>query len=255
MSVFEAVKKGFGNTFKLKGIILIFFIFNILISFISLPMVNPANAGNPAVIALSIIASIIFFLIFIFLQGGAMGLVRDVIKTGTANLGEFVSYGKKYYSRIFMLLLIYFLIAIAVVLVMALLSTGILLIGDNVFTRSLVAVMVTLVALVIITFLIYPIYSLIVDDVGAIPALKHGIDTSKNNFVKTLGLFIIMLIISLIISLIIGSIAGVATIPLGEKLSRIILAVINSVVQSFIPIIMMVAFMSFYVGSAHGKGN
>jgi hypothetical protein len=248
MGIFEAVKKGFSQTGRLMNLVFVFFIFNTVIGLISLPLANPARAGNPGVVAVSIISSVLFFLIFIFLQGGALGLVKDQIKSGSAGMAQFTTYGKKFYVRILGLLLIYILIAIGVVLVLSLLSAGILLIGDNVVTRSLVAVIVTIAAVSIITLLIYPIYSIVVDEAGSFQALKNGMGIAKKNFVKTLSLFLVLLVISLVISLVIGFIVGLVTVPLPANASQILIALVNAAVQSYIPLVMMIAFMAFYMG-------
>ena len=226
MGILEAVKKGFGQTNKLMNVVLVFFVFNVVVGLISLPLANPARAGNPGIIAVSVISSVIFFLIFIFLQGGALGTVRDMIKTGTGSLAQFPEYGKKYYLRILGLLLLYILIAIGIVLVLSLISAGVLLIGDNVGTRSIVATLVTIAALVAITLLIYPIYAIVVEDIGPFAALKRGITVAKTNFWKTLGLFMLLLVISLLISLVIGFIIGLITVPLGANISQVVIAIL-----------------------------
>ncbi|MBD3426778.1 MAG: hypothetical protein GF409_06065 [Candidatus Omnitrophica bacterium] len=247
MGILEAVKKGFIQTNRLLNVVLVFFIFNAVIGLISLPLANPERAGNPGIVTVSIISSILFFLIFIFLQGGALGLVKDQIKAGSSSMAQFTSYGKRYYLRILGLLLLYVLIAIAVVLVLSLISAGILLLGDNIVTRSIVAAMVTAVAVIVITLLIYPIYSIVVDDMGSLAALKKGVNTAKENFWQTLGLFAVLLVVSLIISLVIGFIVGLVTVPLSPNISQVVIAIVNAAVQSYIPIIMMVAFMSYYM--------
>jgi len=252
MGVMEAVKKGFALSAKLMNVILVFFVFNVVIGLISLPLANPARAGNPGIIAVSIISSILFFLVFIFLQGGALGLVKDQIKTASSSMAQFTDYGKKFYVRILVLLLLYILIAIGIVLVLSLISAGILLLGDNIGTRSIVATLVTVAAIVAITLLIYPIYSIVVDDIGSLAALKKGVATAKSNFWKTLGLFVVLLVISLLISLIIGFIVGLITVPLAVNISQIIIAIVNAAVQSYIPIVMMIAFMSFYMSLVGG---
>ena len=117
MGIVEAVKKGFGDSSKVMKVILVFMIFNVVVGLISLPMTNPENANNPGMIAMSAVASIIFFLIFIFLQGGALGLIRDHIKTGGMNFAQLKEYGFKYYKKILLLLLMYFVIAIGVVFI------------------------------------------------------------------------------------------------------------------------------------------
>lgn len=252
MGVIEAVKKGFSDTGKLLNVVLVFFIFNLVVGLISLPLANPDVAGNPGIVAVSIISSILFFLIFIFLQGGALGLVKDKIKTGAASMAQFTNYGKTFYLRILMLLLLYILIAVGIVLVLSLISAGLLLLGDNVVTRSLVAAVVTIVAIVVITLLVYPIYCIVVDGIGAIAALKKGIITAKQHFWRTLGLFLLVLLISLLISLIIGFIVGLISVPLPLVVSQVLITIVNAAVQSYIPIVMMVAFMSFYLSLATG---
>ena len=252
MGILEAVKKGFAQTSKLMNVVLVFFIFNVVIGLISLPLANPARAGNPGIIAVSIISSILFFLIFIFLQGGALGLIKDRIKTASASMAQFTNYGRKFYVRILTLLLLYILIAIGVVLVLSLISAGILLMGDNVATRSIVAAIVTAAAIIVITLLVYPVYSIVVDDIGALASLKKGIATAKSNFWITLGLFVVMLLVSLVISLIIGFVIGLVTVPLPANISQVLIALVNAAVQSYIPIVMMVAFMSFYMSLTAG---
>ncbi|MDD4956899.1 MAG: hypothetical protein PHH49_02375 [Candidatus Omnitrophica bacterium] len=247
MGIFEAVKKGFVLSQKLLNVVLVFFVFNAIIGLISLPLANPDKADDPGIAVISIITSVIFFLIFIFLQGGALGLVKDEIKTGLTNIGKFVEYGKKYYKSILALLLIYIVLAICVVLLLSLVSAGVLLLGDNGITRSILAAIITVVAIVAITMLIYPIYSVVVDDIGAVAALKKGIGVAKDHFWNTLGLFIVMLIISMVISLLIGFVIGLVTIPMPEGVGAILITLVNAAVQSYMPIIMMISFMSFYM--------
>jgi hypothetical protein len=253
MTIFDAVKKGFVETGKLMNVVLVFLVFNVLVGLISLPLASPEGAADPGIVTVSIISSILFFLVFVFLQGGALGLVKDQIKSASSSMAQFTEYGKKFYLRILGLLGMYILLAIAVVLALSLVSAGILLLGDNMVTRSLVAMLVTVVAIGVITLLLFPIYSIVAEDLGAVAALKKGIDTAKHNFWKTLGLFAIMLVVSLIISLIIGFIVGIISVPLPVQASQILVTLVNAVVQSYIPIVMMVAFMSYYLSITSGQ--
>lgn len=247
MGILEAVKKGFMQSIKLTNVILVFFVFNVIVGLISIPLSNPESATAPGVIAVSLISSLLFLLIFVFLQGGALGLIKDQIKTSSASMAQFTTYGKKFYLRILGMIFLYILIAVGVVLVISLLSAGLLLLGDNIATRSIVATLVTVIAIAVITFLVYPIYSIVVEDIGPIAALKKGVSVAKANFWRTLGLFLILLVISLIISLIIGLIVGLISVPLPLVMSQILIAIVNAAVQSYIPIVMMCAFMSFYL--------
>jgi len=255
MSIIEALKKGFGQTGKLLNVVLVFFVFNVVVGLISLPLANPDRAAEPGIVAISLISSLLFFLIFIFLQGGALGLVKDQLKTAYASMAQFTAYGKKFYLRILVLLLMYILIAIAIVLVLSLVSAGLLLLGDNIATRSIVATIVTVVAIGVITLLVYPIFSIVVEGLGAVAALKKGIGVARSNFWRTLGLFFMMLLVSLVISLIIGFIVGLISVPLPVGMSQVLVAIVNAAVQSYIPIVMMVAFMSFYMSITSVTGT
>jgi len=257
MGILEVIKKSFAQTTKLMNLVIVFFVFNAVIGLISLPLSNPDRVANPGIIAVSAISSILFFFIFILLQGGALGLVKDQIKTGSSNLSQFAEYGKKFYVKILSLLLLYVLVAIAAVLVLGMLSAGVLFLGDNILTRSLVALIVTAAAVTMITLLVYPIYVVVAENVGAIEAFKKGISVAKDNFIKTLGLFMGLLVISLVLSLIVGFITGLIAVPLGGNISQVLIAIVNAAVQSYVSIVMMVAFMSFYLsisGSSQSGG-
>lgn len=254
MKIFSAAKDGFAQTSKLMGVILIFFIYNLILGLVGLPFSDPANVGKPGMAVLSIVIGIVSLFVFIFLQGGTLGLIRDALKTGASSLGDFAKYGKKYYLKILGLILIYVVLAIMVVLILALAGYGIMLLGNNIAIRVISATVVTIAALIVVTLLLFPIYSLVVDETGPVAALKKGVSLSKNNFMMTLLMFILMLLVSVIISVVVGLIAGVAAIPFGAANGKFVLIVANSIVQSYVPIVLMAAFMSFYL-SLEGSGK
>lgn len=248
MGIVEAIKKGFSLSGKLINIVALFFILNLIMGLVSLPLARPENAGNPTIAALSIAISLVFFLIFIFLQGGALGLVKDLHKTNACSVSNFSEYGKKYYVRILGLLLLYIAIAVVLVLVLGLAGSGILAIARNTFTSALVGGIAAIVAIATIVLLLYPIYALVADDSGVIQALKKGVQTGKENFWNTLGLFLLLALISVLISLVIGFVIGLITAPLPLTVSQVIITIVNSAVQSYLPIVMMVALMGYYLG-------
>ncbi|MBL7158838.1 MAG: hypothetical protein ISS91_04955 [Candidatus Omnitrophica bacterium] len=248
MGIVESVKKGFSMSGKLLNVILIFFILNVIMGLVSLPLASPDNVGNPGIAAISFVLSVIFFGIFIFLQGGALGLVRDLHKTGECQMSNFTPYGKKYYLKILGLLLAYILIALALVLILALFGSGILAIANNAFTTTLVGVVVGVIALVTIIVLLFPIYSIVLEDSKVIAAIKKGTQLAWANFWKVLGLFLLLVLISVLISLVIGFLIGLITVPLPFAVTQVIITIVNSAVQSYIPIVMMIALMGYYLG-------
>jgi len=255
MGIMEAVKKGFTGSGKLLNVVIIFFVLNVVMGLISLPLANPENVGNPGVAAASLGLSLVFFLIFIYLQGGALGLTRDLHKTGSCSMSGFVGYGKKYYVKILGLLLIYILIALAIVIVLALIGSGILAIGDNIVTRSIVGTIAAVVAIVVITLLLLPIYSIVADENSVIQALKKGVRVARENFWKVLGIFLALVIISVVISVVVGFVIGLITVPLPFTVTQVIITIVNSAVQSYIPIVMMIALMGYYLGLSKGEAK
>ncbi|UCD54611.1 MAG: hypothetical protein JSV93_03570 [Candidatus Omnitrophota bacterium] len=250
MNIVGSIKNAFLLSQKLLKVVLIFFILNVIMGLISLPLTTPENAAKPAAAVISFFFTVIFFVIFIFLQGGALGLIRDIHKTGACSISNFSAYGKKYYLKILGLLSIYILIALGIALVLFLLGSGVLLIANNAFVRALVTVMAVAVALVAVVMLLFPVYSIVVDESSILEAIKKGINISRNNFWEVLKIFLSLIAISVVVSLVIGFIIGIITIPLPLILTRVIITIVNSAVQSYIPIIMMLVLMGYYLGLA-----
>ena len=248
MGIIEAVKKGFAESGKLLKVIIIFFVLNVVMGLISIPIAQPENVGNPNIAAVSFVLSVLFFLVFIFLQGGALGLVRDLLKAGASKIENFKSYGQKYYLRILGLLVLYILIALVLVLVLGLIGSGVLTLADNIVTRAIVGTIAVVVALIAIVALLFPIYSIVCDEIGVVAALKKGIKLGIDNFWRVLGLFAILVAISVVISFVVGFILGIVTVVLPTIVTQVIITVVNSAVQSYIPIVMMIALMGFYLG-------
>ncbi len=247
MSIIEAVKKGFTLSGKLFKVMVLFFMLNVIMGLISLPLAKPENVGNPSVAVISFILSLIFFAIFIYLQGGALGAARDIHKSGSWDMANFSAYGKKYYLKILGLLALYILIALGIVLILALIGSGILAIGDNAFTRTLVFGAAALIAIFTIVLLLFPIYSIVADEKSVMQAFKKGIKLGRDHFWPVLGLFALLVIISVFISLVVGFIIGLVTVPFPLLLGQVLITIVNSAVQSYIPIVMMLALMGYYL--------
>ncbi len=247
MGITEAVKKGFTLSGKLFKVIALFFILNLVMGLVSLPLAKPENIGNPSVAVISFILSLLFFLIFIYLQGGALGAARDVHKSGSWDMSNFSVYGKKYYMRILGLLALYTLVALAIVLILALIGSGVLSISDNAFTRTLVFGVAAIIALFTVILLLLPIYSIVADEKSVMQALKKGVKLGKEHFWPLLGLFTLLIVISIFISLTAGFAIGLATVPLPLLPGQVLITIVNSAVQSYIPIVMMLALMGYYL--------
>jgi len=248
MGIAEAVKNGFALSGKLMKVVTIFFVFNLIMGLVSLPFANPENAGQPGIALISFLLSLVFFAIFIFLQGGALGMAKDVYKKGVANISDFSAYGKKYYGRILGLLLLYIAIGLVLALLLVLGGSGVLALADNAITRTIITAIAILVVLVTIILFLFPLYSIVTEENSVIQAFKKGVKVGRENFWKVLGLFLVLVFISVIISIIVGFIVGLVTVPMPFTASQILITIANSVVQAYIPIVMMLALMGYYMG-------
>ncbi len=247
MKVLEAVKRGFTEANKLLKVAGIFFAYNVITGLLSLPLANPERAGEAWVIAVAIILAIISFAVFVLIQGGAMGVIKDQIKTGKNDLSRFIDHGKKYYLRILLLLLMYLLIGIVAVLVLTLLYGFTFLLEGNEVLTALFLMGLVLLSIAVAVFLLYPLYTIVVEDRSVLESFKKGVKVAKENYLSTLGLFSLLLLISFIISLFVSFIGTLAAAPFPVA-EDVIITVVNAVAQSYIPLVMIVAFMSFYMG-------
>jgi len=225
-----------------------FFIFNFVMGLIMLPFAAPAGAANPQLMPVTLFLSLISVLVFVFLQGGALGVIRDMLKSNSFSLSNFVANGKKYYLKILGLFVIILLLALGLIIIIALISGGILAIANNTFTRSLLAAIIIVISLSAVILLLFPIYSIILEDKGPIAAIKKGIQVSMQNFWKTMGLFLLVLLIAFVLAFLVGIVGAMLAGTLPLKPGQVVMLFINSALQSYLSIVMMVTFMSFYLG-------
>ncbi len=248
MKVIQAVGKGFSESAKVLKIVLIFFIVNFVIGLLALPFGGPQNADNPQAAAMTILISLISILIFIFLQGGALGSIRDLLKTNSFSLSDFVTNGKKYYLKILSLFLSILAVTLVAIIILVLVSSGILAIANNAFTRSLITAVIVVISVIAIVLLIFPIYIIVLEEKGPIEAIKKGIRVSLDNFWRTLGLFSLLLIIVFVLAFIIGLLIALINAVLPITVGQIVMLLMNALLQSYFSIVMMIAFMAFYLG-------
>lgn len=255
MGILQSIGKGFSESFRFLKIVLLFFVFNFVIGLIMLPFAGPQGAGNPQAAAVIFLISLLSILIFIFLQGGVLGLIRDLIKNNSYSMANFVENGKKYYVRILGLFLAIIAVVLVIVVIMALIASGILTLQNNTFTRSLITAVIIVVSLVAVILFLFPIYIIVVEDRGPIEAIKRGIKISLANFWRALGLFLLLLIIAFLAAFAIGVVVALISGALPTTAGQIIMLFVNSLLQSYISIVMMIAFMVFYLGLISQKSG
>ncbi len=177
MGIIEAIKRGFAIATKSLGLVFVLFAFNLIWNLASIPLAQAGAAATPQLTTSAIILSVAFILASIFVQGGALGMVRDSIKGGGMKLGNFFSYGLKYYIRLFMLGLIIVLIIGIVGLVAALIVAVTAPLNNIAVTvvATIIALAIGVIGLYLIVRLIMAPYSLVCNDMGVIESMKNSI--------------------------------------------------------------------------------
>jgi hypothetical protein len=260
MKVFDAVKKGFGAANKNLLLVLVLFVFNLVWNLINVSIVPPAvlapaadattpPAVPPQVAVTALAVSAVFILISIFMQGGALGVVRDYVKEGRSKLASFVSYGAKYYLRLIGLGVLIILLVLIIALIAALIVAATAPLNNVVVTviAAVVAIAVGLAGIYLTLLLVMSPYSLICDDTGIVAAMKNSIGAVKKAFWKVLLLLVLLVLVAIGIGFLIGVVAGLLTAALPARPGQMVIGVINSLFNGYLGVVMMAAFMTYYM--------
>lgn len=253
MGVIEAIKRGFGIASKGLGLMVVLFIFNLISNLAALPFTPAPGATAAPEAALPLLAiSLVFIVISIFVQGGALGLIKDIIKEGSMKLAAMAQYGAKYFVR---LLLLGILILLFVVIVA--LAAGIIIAVTAPLNNPVVTAVAIVIAIGIavvtglyffIPFILSP-YAVICDEAGAIEALKKSIAIGRTPFSRVfslLALTILLILIALGVGFLVGLLVGLVSAVLPAMGARILMILVSSIVNSYLGVVATAAFMLYY---------
>jgi len=250
MGVIQAIIKGFSETKNLGKLVLIFLGFNFIMGLIMLPFTPQDQTGAVAPSAAPLLISLLSVLLFIFVQAGALGVIKKQLKTKSWNVSDFIETGKKFYLRILGLFAVIVALALVVILVVSLLSALIFAIGNNGFTRALVAALVTIISVVAAVVLLFPIYAIVADDIGPIIAVKKCWKYALSCFWPILGLLLVLFLVTFIIAFLIGLITALLAGILPIMIGQIITLLINSALQGYLSVVMMTVLLVFYMATS-----
>ena len=258
MEILGSIGKGFNVATKSIGLVIALFVFNLLGSIASLPFatIAPGATASPQLTAGALIFSIIFILISIFIQGGTLGLVRDVIKEGKMKLASLTQYGMKYYLRLLGLGVLIVLIIAIVALVAGLLIAITAPLNNPVITTIAViiaiAITVAIALLFFIPFTLAP-YAIVCDELGVVDSMKKALDTARKPFMRVLmllALIILLVVIALVVGFVIGFIVGLITAFVPAGIGRAIMMVVTSIINGYLGVVITASFMAFYLAVA-----
>lgn len=262
MGIVDAIKKGFGVASKNLSLILVLFVFNLIWNMVNIVLMPagavPAPGAEPAatppaippeVAIMSLVASIIFIIVSVFMQGGSLGVVKDYIKEGKMKLGSFASYGLKYYLRLLGLGILIILLVVIIALIAALIIAATAPLNNAAVTvvASVIAIVIGIVGIYFVLLLVMAPYSLVCDDTGIITAMKKSMGTVRKAFWRVFLLLILLVLIAIGIGVLIGILTGLLTVAMPAKAGQVVIGIVNSLFNGYLGIVMMAAFMSYYL--------
>ena len=97
--------------------------------------------------------------------------------------------------------------------------------------------------------LILPGYALIASDLSPVAALKKGVSVAGANFLKMLGILIVLIIVGIVVMFLASFITGLLSIILKQVVSYIA-AVVMAVSSGIVTLLADIAYMDFYLKRA-----
>lgn len=254
MGIIEAIRKGFGVAAKGLGLMAVLFVFNFISNLATLPFTPAPGATAAPQAALPLLAiSFIFIVISIFVQGGALGLIRDIIKEGRIKLAAMAQYGAKYFVRLLLLGALILLFVIVVALAAGLLIAVTAPLNNAVITAAAIVVSIGIAVVTAVYFFIPFIlspYAVVCDDIGVMDALKKSIAIGRTPFSRVfalLALTVLLVLIALGVGFLVGLLVGLISAALPVGAARILMVLVSSVVNSYLGVVATAAFMLYYL--------
>lgn len=251
MSIFGCIGKGFSIAKSSLPLVLVLFVFGFVWSLINLPFVGPDGVAQPTTI--SAILGVLFIFISIFVQAGSLGYVRDVAKQGSSNFGAFTQSGTKNYLRLLGLGIIVGLIMLILVVLAVL---GFVAGGDQTQPSPIgvaLAVILAVLGAIVLLFLFLSPYAVVVDGKGVIASLKTSAGLVKRNFLKVLGVGVILVLLGFVIGFVLGLLMGVLAGALQGRAGQIVGGLISSGINAYLGVLTTGAFMALYLSTSESK--
>ncbi|MDD5679753.1 MAG: hypothetical protein PHI59_00710 [Candidatus Omnitrophica bacterium] len=239
----DSIKKAFMLSVAAVKIFLVISAFNIFINVINLMVIPaPVNAEMDIKKSLTVIGlGIIFFFAAIFIQGGVITYIKELVKSGSTGLASFISNCGKYFMRMLGIILITILIAV---------GWGVLFLGilpAMLPALKVVFLILGFISLIgILLLLILPAYALVTGDLGVMASMRKGVSVAAANFLQIIGILIILVIISIVIMFIASLITGLLSIPF-KGMVNYVAAVVMAISSAIVTLLADIAYMDFYL--------
>ena len=253
MGIFGSIKKGAAIAASSLPVVMILFVFSFVFNLINL-MLTPENPdpNTPPPVAL-IAAGIAFVLVTVYMQAGSMTYMRNKIKQSAAALSDFFAGGMRYYLKMLGLSLIMAVI-IGIFVLIAALSISQLGQTQRIVAGAIVSVCF-IVGMFLLVLLFFAPYIAICEDAGVIASLKKSKSLVLANFMKVVGLAIVLILVGFLVGILIGFVVGLVARTMPPMGSKVLFAFLSSLVNSYLGLFVTASFMSFYLSRSSAPSN
>ncbi len=239
----DSIKKAFMLSMAAVKVFIVIGVFNIIVNIINLIIIPaPVSAEMDLKKSFTVLGmGLVFFLAAVFVQGGIVAYIRDLVKTGSANLASFISNCSKYFLRMLGLVLI----TVVIVLGWGILFFGALpLLVPALKTLFVILGLIFIIGMVIL--LILPAYALVGSELGAVAAIRKGVSITVSNFLQILGILIILILVAIVVMFLASFITGILAIPL-KQAGGYIAAIVMAISSAIVTLLADIAYMDFYL--------
>lgn len=261
MGAIATLSEGFRQMKRCINIISVIFLINIIWNVFIMPFAEQSisttqtqGQWNPQLFALSIV----FVLISIFLQGGVLGVARELVTTSEAiKINTFFRYCSKFYLRLIGLALIALLFFFIFMLPIGMLVSLFLYIQNplaKVLFGGGALILIIAGCICFLPFIIFP-YALVGSDIGLFQAIKEGIGFTKNNFIKFIVMLILLFLMALGIILLITLVITPISLFIKGLAFKMVGGFVVSGINAFLSLFISFVLMYFYLNIEQSRSG
>jgi len=268
MGVFQALQNGFISVAKNIKLWLFIVAINVVLMLISYPVMalvfgragfQPGVNPTPEQMAsvnwpVFVIFIILMALVQTFVNSGTVGCVKDIIKTGTLDLGKFVEYASRFFMRFLGFTVLLLLIMVGVGIIFALLGSLAGVLGNAaafigiIFGIILAVIGIAVFALLGIYGSVGPVV-IVADDKNLMESLGAAFNFVKAKLGALLGLAALLWLMFFAVYFVNNILVAIGSTAF---VLQIVLSFIVSLANIYLSLVYITSFMSFYLGDRPG---
>lgn len=245
MGTLECVKKGFSVAKRSSELLLILFIAAFVEGVLGLPFQQAATPDAATISAPQVVISLFFRLIGVYLFGGALLYIANVVRQGESSFNDFKEGGKQYFLRMLIITIVF---AVALVMIRILIQSVMNLAGGIANPVAvLVSLLVTVALFVAFSFIMMAPYAVIASNQNVKEAFQSSISFVKQNLSKVMGVAVVIFVIAIGLGFLVGAVLGVLSNLLSGFAASISNIFILSLFTTYIQVVAFGALTALYI--------